>query len=153
MKKILAVDDSALDRELMIEMLREYDVKNEFLEAKDGEEAIEVLGKNFRDIALILLDWQMPRMSGIEFLEGVAQVPAVSSIPCLYQSGLSDFSSRFISASRRAWSSGLSSAGSTVTGSGCLPVPPRITRPTSPHSMPITMSVLKCLSQNISENI
>lgn len=81
MKKILVVDDSDLEREFLIEVLKSNGVSNEFLQAKSGEEAIAILGKNFKEICLILLDWQMPQMSGMEFMEGVVKVPAVKGIP------------------------------------------------------------------------
>ncbi len=81
MKKILVIDDADLERELLIEVLRGSGIKNEFLQARDGDEAIEMLGLNHKDICLILLDWQMPKMSGMEFMEGVVKVPAVNQIP------------------------------------------------------------------------
>lgn len=77
-KKILVVDDSDLERELLIEVLKGAGVDNEFLNAHNGEEAIQVLGTRYKDIALILLDWQMPEMSGMEFMEAVVKVPVVS---------------------------------------------------------------------------
>ncbi len=80
-KKILVVDDSTLERELLIEILKGSGIKNEFLQAHSGEHAVEVLGHNHKDISIILLDWQMPEMSGLEFMEGVVKVPAVSKIP------------------------------------------------------------------------
>lgn len=76
--KILIVDDSDLERELLIEVLKGSGVLNPFLEARTGEEAIEMLGTRHKDICLILLDWQMPEMSGMEFMEAVIKVPAVS---------------------------------------------------------------------------
>ena len=79
--KILVVDDSALERKLVIGILRKSGVQNETLEALDGEDALQVLGKNYKDICIILLDWQMPKMDGIEFMKGVLKVPAVASIP------------------------------------------------------------------------
>lgn len=79
--RILIVDDSDLERELLIEILKQSGVTNDFLQAKDGEEAIQILGTNYRDICLILLDWQMPVMNGLEFLEGFVKVPAVNRIP------------------------------------------------------------------------
>ena len=79
--KILIVDDSDLERELMVEILHGSGVNNDFLHAKSGEEAIKVLGVNFKEIGLILLDWQMPEMSGLEFMEGVVKVPDVAKIP------------------------------------------------------------------------
>ena len=76
--KILVVDDSDLERELLIEVLRGAGVQNEFLQAKTGEDAIHILGTQYKNICLILLDWQMPQMSGMEFMEAVVKVPKVS---------------------------------------------------------------------------
>lgn len=81
--KILVVEDAALERELLIEVLRGCGVKNDFLEASTGEEAIDILGRHYKEICLILLDWQMPQMSGLEFMEGVVRVPSVSKIPII----------------------------------------------------------------------
>jgi len=81
LKKILVVDDSTLERELLIEILKGSGISNDFMQAKSGEQAIEVLGRHFKEICLILLDWQMPEMSGLEFMEGVVRVPTVAGIP------------------------------------------------------------------------
>ena len=81
MKKVLIVEDSTLESELLIEILKSSGAKNDFFQARDGEDAIQLLAKNHKEICLILLDWQMPRMSGIEFMQGVIKVPAVAAIP------------------------------------------------------------------------
>ncbi|MEN6348767.1 MAG: response regulator [Syntrophomonas sp.] len=65
-RKILSVDDSAIARIMTkggIEALG-----YEFLEASDGQEALDVLANKGSEIALILLDWSMPGMNGLEFL-------------------------------------------------------------------------------------
>jgi CheY-like chemotaxis protein len=80
-KKILVIDNATLERELLIEILKGSGVKNEFLQAKSGEEAIDVLGRHYKEIGLMLLDWEMPQMSGIEFMKGVVAVDAVKNIP------------------------------------------------------------------------
>jgi two-component system chemotaxis response regulator CheY len=79
--KILVVDDSGLQRKLIIQIIRKAGFENEVLEACDGQEAIQKLGTNYQDIGLVLCDWNMPNMSGGEFLEGVGKVPQVAKIP------------------------------------------------------------------------
>ncbi|OGX05860.1 MAG: hypothetical protein A2Z88_01165 [Omnitrophica WOR_2 bacterium GWA2_47_8] len=80
-KKILVVDDSDLERELLIEVLKGSGIANDFLQAKSGEEAIQILGTRYKEIGMILLDWQMPQMSGMEFMEAVVKVPQVAKMP------------------------------------------------------------------------
>ncbi len=79
--KILIVDDSLLERKLMAGVLKKSGIENEILQAVDGEDAIAILGNNYKDICLILLDWQMPKMNGLEFMKAVVNVPAVAGIP------------------------------------------------------------------------
>ncbi len=81
--KILLVDDSMLDRKLLIRMLMKADVTQEILQAEDGEQGLEILANNFQDICLMVLDWQMPKMSGIELMSGIVKVPALASIPII----------------------------------------------------------------------
>ncbi len=81
--KILIVDDSLFDRKLLANLLKKAGVKNEILQAGDGEEGLKVLSGNYQDIGLILLDWQMPKIDGIEFMRGVVKVPAVAQIPII----------------------------------------------------------------------
>jgi len=81
--KVLVVDDSDLERELLIEVLKGAGVQNNFLQARTGEEAIEILGTHYKEVGLILLDWQMPRMSGMEFMEAVVKVPQVANKPII----------------------------------------------------------------------
>jgi len=67
--KILSVDDSAIIRKIIrngVELLG-----LELLEASDGEEGLSVLAQEHKDIGLILLDWNMPGMNGMEFLKRV----------------------------------------------------------------------------------
>lgn len=81
--KILVVDDSLMDRRLTMNLLKKNGIENEVLQAGDGEEGLKILSENYKDIALILLDWQMPKMDGLDFMKGVVQVPEVSSIPII----------------------------------------------------------------------
>ncbi len=79
--KILLIDDSLLDRKLLIRILMKAGISQEILQAEDGDNAMEVLANNYRDIGLIVLDWQMPKISGIELMSGMVKIPELSSIP------------------------------------------------------------------------
>ena len=79
--KILFLDDSLLERKLLSGVLKKSGIENEILQGVDGEEAVAVWGNNHQDICLILLDWQMPKMNGIEFMKAVVKVPVVSQNP------------------------------------------------------------------------
>jgi two-component system chemotaxis response regulator CheY len=79
--KILIVDDSTLDRKLMMRTLVKAEVQQEILQAEDGEQALEVLANHYQEICIVLLDWQMPKMNGIELMSGMTKIPVLSSIP------------------------------------------------------------------------
>ncbi len=81
--KILVVDDSAVQRKMIINIIRKAGFEHEALEADNGKVAIGVVGQNYKDICLILCDWNMPVMSGIDFIQGMSKVPAVASIPII----------------------------------------------------------------------
>lgn len=66
--KILIVDDVEMNRELLAEMLND---EYEILTAENGREALEVLDKQYKDIALILLDLVMPELDGFQVLEAI----------------------------------------------------------------------------------
>src|SRR6202142_4489541 len=81
--KILIVDDSLLDRKLLIRILMKSGISQEILQAEDGEQAMEILAVNYMDICLVLLDWQMPKVSGIELMAGMVKIPELSSLPII----------------------------------------------------------------------
>ena len=64
-RKILIVDDSEMNREILTEMLgSDYEI----MEAEDGLEAVDILQYQMSDIDLILLDIVMPKMDGFDVL-------------------------------------------------------------------------------------
>ncbi|MGD9731955.1 MAG: chemotaxis response regulator CheY [Desulfamplus sp.] len=66
--KILIVDDFATMRRILKNILKQLGFKN-LLEADDGTTAMETLEKN--DIDLVISDWNMPKMTGLELLKWV----------------------------------------------------------------------------------
>src|SRR5262245_55696121 len=64
----LVVDDSRTVRLIIGQILREIGM--EVLEAKNGLEGLEQV-KRHPDVELMLVDWNMPEMDGIEFIRAV----------------------------------------------------------------------------------
>jgi len=78
--KVLVVDDSAIMRKV-IEQILEM-LGHEAVPAANGVEAFDRL-KEHADVQLILLDWNMPEMNGIEFLRAVKDRPGLAKIPVI----------------------------------------------------------------------
>ena len=71
MKTCLVVDDSRVIRMVARKILDELEFKTE--EAADGQQAIDFCEKSMPDA--VLLDWNMPVKSGIEFLQELRVMP------------------------------------------------------------------------------
>jgi len=71
MKSCLIVDDSKVIRMVAKKILQELSFETP--EAADGKEALEACQKKLPDA--VLLDWNMPVMSGIEFLRELRKLP------------------------------------------------------------------------------
>lgn len=82
-KSILIVDDDRTERRLIAGVLRRS-VELNIKEAENGREALRIIDKN-TDIALIILDVDMPIMGGIETLEILSKNH--SSIPVIVLTG------------------------------------------------------------------
>lgn len=80
MEKILIVDDSEMNREILTDMLGE---EYEILEACNGKEAISVMNKQNTEISLVLLDMVMPEMNGIEVLDVMRKNSWLSDTPVI----------------------------------------------------------------------
>ncbi len=79
--KILVVDDSTVQRKAIMRVIQQAGFSNPILEASNGQEAIQLLAANYQDVCLILCDWGMPVMSGIDFIGGVCKIPELKKIP------------------------------------------------------------------------
>ena len=71
MKRCLIVDDSKVIRMVARKILQELGFETD--EAADGREAIEACQKTMPEA--VLLDWNMPVMSGIDFLKELRAMP------------------------------------------------------------------------------
>ena len=81
--KILVVDDSVMDRKLNTHVLKKSGMDLEILEAKDGQDGLIKLKENAKDINLVLLDWQMPNVDGLEFMRQMIGDPEIASTPII----------------------------------------------------------------------
>ncbi len=81
-RPILLVEDDEVDQMTVRRALKEIRVTNCLDIARDGMEALELLRDDSRERpGLILLDLNMPRMNGIEFLRVVKQEAELKRIP------------------------------------------------------------------------
>jgi len=78
--KVLIVDDFATMRRILKNILKQLGFKN-LLEADDGTTALDALEKN--DIDLVISDWNMPKMTGLELLKSVRASKKYAKIPFL----------------------------------------------------------------------
>ena len=79
--KILFVDDSNTMRHVIKKSLKELGFTN-LVEAQDGDEAIQKIGE-IKKIDLILCDWVMPKVSGLEVVKFVKSSDDSKHIPII----------------------------------------------------------------------
>ena len=77
---ILVVDDFSTMRRIVKNILKQLGYLNIF-EADDGATALEILGK--QKIDLIISDWNMPQISGLELLKTVRASADWKNLPFL----------------------------------------------------------------------
>jgi two-component system chemotaxis response regulator CheY len=78
--RALVIDDSRAVRIIIGNILREAGIA--VLEAKDGLDALEQFQQN-PDIELLLVDWNMPRMNGLDFIRAVRARPEFNGVRIL----------------------------------------------------------------------
>jgi EAL domain-containing protein (putative c-di-GMP-specific phosphodiesterase class I)/DNA-binding response OmpR family regulator len=87
---ILVVDDEAPARRLLTTAL--HDAGYDVIDAKDGFEALSLL--SHADVALVLLDNRMPRLSGVDVLRRLRQRSATQAPPVILVTGADDLDDR-----------------------------------------------------------
>ena len=99
-QQILVVDDSEMNRGILIEMLKEeFDI----IEAENGKEAVDKIRKYGKKLSVVLLDIVMPVMDGFEVLSVMNRNHWIEDIPVIMIS--SEESEGFI---RKAFNFGVS---------------------------------------------
>jgi two-component system chemotaxis response regulator CheY len=78
MAKALVVDDSRAVRMILGKTLKELGF--EVREAANGREALEVIEVEKTAVTLVLADWNMPEIDGLELLKRLRQKPELSSL-------------------------------------------------------------------------
>jgi CheY-like chemotaxis protein len=88
LKPILLVEDNPNDLELTLAALEQSQLANEVVVVRDGEEALDFLGRrgahanrNTSDPAVVLLDLKLPKVDGLEVLEKVKADPHLKQTP------------------------------------------------------------------------
>jgi two-component system chemotaxis response regulator CheY len=76
--RVLVVDDFATMRKIVKNVLKQISIEN-VVEAENGKHALNVLKSE--DIDLIISDWMMPEMTGIEFLKVCKEDEEKKKIP------------------------------------------------------------------------
>ena len=84
--KVLLVEDNDLDAEKVVRAFARLGVARPLVRARNGLEALETLRASAqqgrpRGPHVVLLDLNMPRMNGIEFLEELRAEPAIAATP------------------------------------------------------------------------
>ncbi|KEF30853.1 Chemotaxis regulator - transmits chemoreceptor signals to flagelllar motor components CheY [Marinobacter nitratireducens] len=79
MLKALVVDDASFVRDLVKRTVRQRFPVIETTDAQNGKRAQSLMSRNAFD--LVLCDWEMPEMSGLELLQWMRQQPQCKTVP------------------------------------------------------------------------
>ncbi len=79
-RKILIADDTTVNRRMLVDMLEsDYEI----LEAKNGEETIDILEELHNEIAIVLLDIVMPKKDGFDVLQVMNERGWITKVPVI----------------------------------------------------------------------
>jgi len=78
MSKALVVDDSRAMRMVLSRTLAQLGIQVE--QAGNGQEALQFMERDGASLDFALVDWNMPEMTGIQFVEQVRARPAFRSV-------------------------------------------------------------------------
>lgn len=86
--KVIVADDSMLTRKIVLKYIAPLGF--DFLEAGNGTEVIDILNRDPELPNLILMDWNMPELDGLEVLKYIQKDPRLQTIPVIMLTSESD---------------------------------------------------------------
>lgn len=81
MAKAMVIDDSRAIRMILTRSLNKLGY--EVCTAGDGKEALDILNQQAPDLAFFLVDWNMPEVSGLEFIQRVRGMSMYADVPLM----------------------------------------------------------------------
>lgn len=78
--KVLVADDFATMRKIVRNILKQIGF-DDIVEAEDGQAALQILRSE--NIGLVVTDWNMPNMSGLELLQKIRNDPKTANLPVM----------------------------------------------------------------------
>lgn len=89
--KILLIEDDYIEAMKFNKVLSYQEIKHTVVNAKDGEEALTILDKKDQLPDVILLDLNMPKINGLEFLKRIKNSSDKCHIPVVILTTSSNF--------------------------------------------------------------
>lgn len=81
-KNILLVEDNPDDEQLAVRALKKYNVVNDIVVARDGQQALDYLLDEGQPLpALVLLDLNLPKVGGLEVLQRLRATARTALLP------------------------------------------------------------------------
>ena len=81
--KVLLIDDDTIEALKLKRTIATLEMDHQIIEAKNGEQALKILDQKDRLPDVVLLDLNMPKMNGIEFLSVMKNREEFSHIPTI----------------------------------------------------------------------
>jgi two-component system, chemotaxis family, chemotaxis protein CheY len=81
MEKAMVIDDSKAIRMILTRCLNKLGY--EVCTAGNGKEALAFLVKEAPQLKFFLVDWNMPEMNGLEFVQQVRRMPSYAEVPLM----------------------------------------------------------------------
>jgi CheY-like chemotaxis protein len=81
--RILLIEDDTIEVMKLKRAIKKLELTHEILEAKNGEEAISMIHGGMALPDIILLDLNMPKISGIEFLKILKEDEVLKYLPTI----------------------------------------------------------------------